>query len=434
MGTADSANDEWVELYNTGSTVDIDGWVLTDNMGLEIPLAGRVAAGQYAVLERTDDDSAPGTAFLIYTGSLSNEGRTLTLKRVDGSVEDQVAGGENWEEIGGDNVTKETAQYTSGGWVTGAATPGTKNVSESVAKTTVADAEEDDNDDDDRGENVFISLQVPDNELVLKILAPKTGYVHQPVNFSVEADGVGETIKDSLEYQWNFGDLSTGDGEETKAFYNAPGTYVVVVEGVYGRYESRARHEVTILPADISLSVDESGDVLVHNDSKYEVDVSGYVVKGQAQVTFPELSFMAPKATLVIPAESLPVRGEQLLAVYDRAGEVVSMLLPSGWKQPVLPEVTEAPTMASAVLGPKVSVTSVPTPVGQILATSTTKEQAVAVKEMVSTSSNVAAASTAIPKEKLPYLGLMGLILIGIVAVYVKEPKLKKEVNGFGFD
>ena len=94
MGNAVSANDEWIELQNTdSSTVSLDGWTLTDGVSLDIPLVGSIAPSSYVVLERTDETSAPGTAFLIYTGALSNTGSTLTLKRSDGGIEDLVAGG-----------------------------------------------------------------------------------------------------------------------------------------------------------------------------------------------------------------------------------------------------------------------------------------------------------------------------------------------------
>jgi len=64
MGNAVSANDEWIELYNpSGSAAAVDGWKVSDGMSLEITLAGVIESGEYAVLERTDDDSAPGTAF-----------------------------------------------------------------------------------------------------------------------------------------------------------------------------------------------------------------------------------------------------------------------------------------------------------------------------------------------------------------------------------
>ena len=66
MGGEDSANDEWIELYNSGSDlVSVDGWTISDGMNLDIELSGSIGAGSYAVLERTDDSSAPGGAFLV---------------------------------------------------------------------------------------------------------------------------------------------------------------------------------------------------------------------------------------------------------------------------------------------------------------------------------------------------------------------------------
>ena len=94
MGTAVSPNHEWIELHNAGSAVDVTGWTLTDGMNLSITLEGTIPAESYVVLERTSDASAPGTAFHIYTGALVNSGATLYLKRADGSLVDQVSGGE----------------------------------------------------------------------------------------------------------------------------------------------------------------------------------------------------------------------------------------------------------------------------------------------------------------------------------------------------
>jgi hypothetical protein len=150
MGSPESPNDEWIELYNTGqSPVSVEGWSIQDGDSLSIPLSGSIGAGAYAVLERTDDGSAPGTAFLIYTGALSNAGATLSLYRQDNTLEDQISGGENWESIGGDNATKKTAQRTAQGWQTADATPGSAN----SAKTEEED-EEDDEEQEETGPQV----------------------------------------------------------------------------------------------------------------------------------------------------------------------------------------------------------------------------------------------------------------------------------------
>src|SRR3989344_6887087 len=59
MGTAESANDEWLELYNpTDAEIDLTGWRLEATDGSpKIELSGIIAAGGYFLLERTDDDA-----------------------------------------------------------------------------------------------------------------------------------------------------------------------------------------------------------------------------------------------------------------------------------------------------------------------------------------------------------------------------------------
>ena len=124
MGSERAATDEWIELFNGGSgDVDVTGWSLTSGT-FEVVLAGTVGAGEYVILERTDESSAPGEAFLIYTGALRNAGDTLVLADHTGAVVDEVIGGSNWQRIGGSNETKHTAIRTDHGWVTGSPTPG----------------------------------------------------------------------------------------------------------------------------------------------------------------------------------------------------------------------------------------------------------------------------------------------------------------------
>lgn len=82
MGTQASSDDEWIELYNPGaSDVTITGWLLRSSDGSpDFTLNGTILAGDYFLLERTDDDVVLDvTANQIYTGSLSNNGEILRL-------------------------------------------------------------------------------------------------------------------------------------------------------------------------------------------------------------------------------------------------------------------------------------------------------------------------------------------------------------------
>ncbi len=137
MGTVTSANDEWIELYNAGTgKVDLDGWTVSSNGSLLIPLSGVIPAGKYFLLERTDDSTVPSaSADVIYTGALGNGGATLIVKNKNGTVEDTVAGGGDWTAIGGDNATKDTAQRSVSGWITAAPTPRAGNAPTSAKKS-----------------------------------------------------------------------------------------------------------------------------------------------------------------------------------------------------------------------------------------------------------------------------------------------------------
>ena len=433
MGSVNSANDEWIELYNDGSSVSVDGWVLSDGQGLDIMLAGSVGAGTYAVLERTDDTSAPGSAFLIYTGALGNDGRTLTLKRADGSIEDQVVGGADWSNIGGDNTTKETAQYTTNGWVTGTPTPGEKNVSAGTqtssdnSQTTTEDTAASSKDDD---KNLYISLVEPNNELTLNIEAPQTGYVNQPVTLAVMPKGLGERIMDSLNYTWNFGNLATSSGSEVKVRYSHPGTYVVVVEAQYTKYVARARHTITILPTTVSLIKNEDGDILIQNSAQYEVDLSGFTLTGNKSVIFPEYTFLAPKATMIVSAKKVSDYNAAIVMLYDRAKEAVASTLDTYLDMSTITdsitivknEITPVAKASAGFNEYEVAAESKMEPKGLISASSTSRETVAAAKE---TSVSLAAAATtaSIPTDKLPYLGLMGLIMIGILGLYSQGHK-----------
>lgn len=133
MGTAESPANEWIELYNDAVLpVSLSGWKIVAGDGSPaINLSGVIVAKGYFLIERTDDNSVPGvTADLIasFGAGLSNSGETLLIKDASSTVADTVVGGFNWASIGGDNATKETAQYTSRGWQTGVPTPRRENI------------------------------------------------------------------------------------------------------------------------------------------------------------------------------------------------------------------------------------------------------------------------------------------------------------------
>ena len=345
MGSSASANHEWIELYNSGgSSVSVDGWTLKDGMNLSITLTGSIGAGSYAVLERTSEASAASTAFLIYSGALVNTGATLTLFDIASAVVDQVSGGEDWKNIGGDNVSKETAQYQSSGWVTDTATPGEANRAGRTETEVEEDNDEEENEDTStppastpnttsasRSSKSSDSVRLKNPEIKLNVLpdVQSVAYEHQAVPFNVRTNGIDDELEKLVRYEWNFGDSHVGEGKNPFHTYTYPGKYVVTVKAEYKKNVQVARHEITILPVSFSLSRTSEGALKINNDAKYDVDISGYTLRGSKDVVFPPRTIMASLSTITLALGRVAAFEQEMIGLYNTKNQLVAASLPA---------------------------------------------------------------------------------------------------------
>jgi hypothetical protein len=90
-------NGEWFELYNTtGSTIDLDGLILSDDGTDSHTISGtlEVASGGYLVLGNNDDFDTNGgyVADYVYSGFLlGNSGDEIVISEVIDEVETEIA-------------------------------------------------------------------------------------------------------------------------------------------------------------------------------------------------------------------------------------------------------------------------------------------------------------------------------------------------------
>lgn len=117
MGTENSSNDEWIELYNNSNkNISLENYKLIINEK-EIKLKGSIKANSFYILERTDENTLPQIkADLIYTGSMKNTGGKLILKNNQNEIIDEADFSKKWKY--GDNDTKKTAERIENNWQT----------------------------------------------------------------------------------------------------------------------------------------------------------------------------------------------------------------------------------------------------------------------------------------------------------------------------
>lgn len=112
MGTTVSSADEWIELANIyPSPINIKGWQLQDKDGQIKIVFSDITIAKYGflLLERTNDESAPGaTADIIYSGGLANTDETLYLFDENCRLQDKAQANPSW--LAGNNTTKKTME------------------------------------------------------------------------------------------------------------------------------------------------------------------------------------------------------------------------------------------------------------------------------------------------------------------------------------
>lgn len=307
MGTSESANDEWIELFNAGSSaVSLEGWSLVAEDGSPIiTLAGQILANGYYILERTDDGSEPSvTADLFYSGSLSNAGEKLLLKNAGGTVIDTADGKDSWA-IGGNNETKETLQRTSSGWTTAPKTAGAGGVavpSTSTTPTNTTSTTQTTN----SPKVSFAPVNAPTYGTPnMAVYAGEDRHVTAGADSVFKGEGVGsdeEPLKESaVRWRWNFGDGTVTHGKRVTHTFAYPGIYVVELSvSNEAMFESVSdRLIVTARPALVTIAESNGQYIELKNSDSVELDISRWLLSDGTRV------FSIPEGTYILPSMSV---------------------------------------------------------------------------------------------------------------------------------
>ncbi len=327
MGTASSANHEWIEIQNTGSSgVNLSGWTLKSEDGTpSINLSGSIAAGAYALLERPDA-AVPGTsALVVYTGALGNDGEHLVLRDGNGNVIQNLNFSSGWP--AGNNAAKETMQWNGSIWITASPTPGQPNAmfdsgssgnqgtgGQTGGQADVSNNNNDDEEEEDSYTIVNNKIRYDKESIEIKVHNDNVP-VATPVKFSLWTRDLDGSNMVRGNFFWNMGDgteFVLNKNEKFEHFYEHEGSYVVSVE-YYSTYfediEPNATHRITVNisnPAIIISKIHPDGGIEIKNNSGREIDLSGWSLVENSGG-----KFVVPNRTFVLPGKSIVFNSKQ---------------------------------------------------------------------------------------------------------------------------
>lgn len=305
QGYQGDANNEWIELYNEGSeSINLDGWLLQSADGTpSINLSGStINAGQYFLLERTDDTTVPNiTADKIYSGALGNEGENLILKNQDGTTISSANFSSGWEMP---SNSTGTLSFFSGGWSVGIPTPRAVNQSSGDSLETISETNEETETKEEIVETKDKKITYKEKKLTVQ--GGQYAFVGIPYTVSSHLrDMDGSEIRKGI-YSWNMGDgevLYRLKKEDISYTYQYPGEYVISLSYNVSTFGEDPRdltpelyddHIVQVFDSFVSFeSVIDEGTVVLKNTSSQNINLEYWKLTDNIN------TFHIPKNTII---------------------------------------------------------------------------------------------------------------------------------------
>ncbi len=141
----------------------------------------------------------------------------------------------------------------------------------------------------------------------------KTVVVGASAEFRGQAFGLEDEPLDNARYLWVFGDGASKEGQNITHFYQYPGDYIVVLNVSSGKYSASDYLLAKAVPNQLFISEIKTGSnspadsgagwIELFNDSKEQLDISGWQLKSGSKIfIFPDSTLIRHNAYLVIPA------------------------------------------------------------------------------------------------------------------------------------
>ena len=344
MGTAGNQYEEWLELYNNGSSdVPLAGWKILKDDGATtlFNLTKTISANGYLLVCRTTTtltNPLSGTCNEqgAFGGSgLGNSGEHLQLVDNNKTTIDDLPFASGWP--AGDASSKQTMQKTSSGWGTGVGTPGVQNSTSDTSHlgsgtssdtTASAATPSSPNNQSDSDTTITTSTTTPDTagtiasqtfvkpdpKYTAKPLIPDHGTAGVSVPMSVIIHQNGHRDMVTGRFEWSMGDgvlYSFDQNIPVNHIFYYPGTYTVVLTYYSTPFKPEPdavyQKTITIIPPHVAITgTTDDGGVIFTNTSNGTIDLEGWIlVNSRGYFAFPKYTTIPNGGSLYVSSHTL---------------------------------------------------------------------------------------------------------------------------------
>lgn len=409
----------FIELYNSGdSKIDLTGWYIqrkTVNGTSFGSLVSKtyfdgvnIEANGYLLISKIPLDNSD----IVVDNLTLTKSNSIQIKNSNRDIIDTVT----WEDI---SDGKSSQRNSSQKWVTGSPTPGEPNQdikstntnSNSVSNTGVSANTVYGN------STVQIQQNLSVRKITAKIIVSRIVFAKTPLNIKpLITTNKGETLSKG-NFQWNFGDGITSEYNNSKEFqhtYFYPGEYVILLN--YSEYkkpkpDASIRFIIKIIPSKVFISSVGSGKdsfIELENKSSHEIALSDWVITAGIN------RFSIPTGTILLANEKLKF-SPQVTGFNSNNLKFIALTNPKGEIMTVYPVQTQK-IKSLKKQKRKYNFSS-----------STTKiiKKDSKIIDLNNLSASAGNANKDIPMSVYPYLGLAGIIIIGMASVLLLKKKDK---------
>lgn len=433
---------EWVEVANTGTeSADLSKWYLfSDNTkhALVPQGASSVDAGAYAVIVQDVTkfkQDWPNYTGLIFDSSwtgFNNDGESISLKDADLNVFSPITFTSSQGAAGDGN----SLQNVSGTWVGAIPTVGKAN----QASTITQDNGSSNGSGDISSGGIASTSSAPIAKPKKEVEIPKIttdiiskNVVFAGLPFSIDAHTLGYS-KEPLtngKFIWNFGDGVSKEFREQKEFYyqyDYPGEYVLTLSYFRNYYmndhpDATDRLIIKVVPSDIyisSVGTDTDAYVEVENKSDFEIPLSRWILKGAIH------SFVIPDGTVLLSKKK--IKFSPHITSFD-GSDMQSVILQNSNNETIstYPKVeVKAKIVKSTSLGYSADTVTKKDSIDK-----NSNSQIIDLNNL-GASANSAESSSKISSKKMAWLGLGGVMILGVATTLFlrRKPKVLDSIDG----